>query len=52
VLAAERYNQSELVNRGSAFENSVRDLVGDDHAAHRIQTPDRLGVAPHSIVVT
>jgi GDP-L-fucose synthase len=27
VLAAERYNQSELVNRGSAFEISVRDLV-------------------------
>jgi GDP-L-fucose synthase len=27
VLAAERYNQSEPVNLGSAFEISVRDLV-------------------------
>jgi GDP-L-fucose synthase len=28
VLAAERYNQSEPVNLGSAFEISIRDLVG------------------------
>ena len=27
VLAAERYNQSEPVNLGSAFEISIKDLV-------------------------
>ena len=42
MLAAVRYNESEPVNLGSAFEISIKDLVDIDRSPDWLYRQDRL----------